>query len=149
MIRHLPRIGFPLARAWWFIRRPKKYGSKILVENNGKFLLVKISYAHKSWTIPGGGMKRGESAEEAALREIQEEADINLTGVTKIGEYKSNLYHTKDTVYCFYAETSSDYLEPDGVEILEAKWFSRDELPDGYMPVVDYLFEMYDKYKRK
>lgn len=48
----------PIRKLYWFIFRPKTRGVKCIVENKGKFLLVKLNYAHHKWTIPGGGVKK-------------------------------------------------------------------------------------------
>lgn len=52
------------------------FGALALVEQDGKLVLVRHSYA-PGWRLPGGGVRRGEPAEEAVLRELREE--IGLT----------------------------------------------------------------------
>ncbi len=41
----------------------------------GKVVLVLLTYA-PGWRLPGGGLKRGEGAEEAMLRELREEIGL-------------------------------------------------------------------------
>ena len=63
----------PVRRFYWFVFRPQTRGVKVLILWQGKALLVRLGYAHRSWTIPGGGVHSEESYEEAARREIKEE----------------------------------------------------------------------------
>ncbi len=61
--------------------------SAVLVEHEGKFLLAernKKNY-HGYWIIPGGGVKFGETIQEAAIREIKEETNLDVELIKQIG----------------------------------------------------------------
>lgn len=45
--------------------------------NDGQLLLVKNSYRHH-YTLPGGYIHEGETAEEAGARELREECDVEV-----------------------------------------------------------------------
>ena len=139
------RATYPMFTFYWFLFRPKTQGVKCLVEHKGRFLFVKLNYAHRSWTLPGGGVHTNETPLDAVKREVKEECGVTLDRVEKIGEYKSTRHYKRDTVYCFFAMVYSDYINIDKTEIGEAGWFNREELPDGYMPAADYLLDMYEK----
>jgi 8-oxo-dGTP pyrophosphatase MutT (NUDIX family) len=65
-------------KAGWFVRRPRTFGAHALaLTPERKLVLVKLRYA-RDWRVPGGGRERGETAEEAGLRELREE--IGMTG---------------------------------------------------------------------
>ncbi|MGH7224061.1 MAG: NUDIX domain-containing protein, partial [Gemmataceae bacterium] len=65
-------IAYRLLRVWWLIRRPRHDGSVIAVWFDDRVLMVRHSYRHRlGW--PGGGIKAGERAVEAAARELNEE----------------------------------------------------------------------------
>lgn len=119
----------PIRLTYWFIFRPKTKGVKCVVENEGRFLLVKLSYSHKKWTIPGGGVNQNETLEEAARREVFEEVGIKLGEMKKIGEYLSTEEYKIDTITVFYSPVSSLEFKIDGQEIIEAGWFDRQNLP--------------------
>ncbi len=57
-----------------------RVGSAVLVEHEGKFLLGKRNKknAFGKWIIPGGGVDFGETIEEAGIREIKEETNLDV-----------------------------------------------------------------------
>jgi 8-oxo-dGTP diphosphatase len=50
------------------------------VERDGRLLLVRHAY-QKAWSLPGGWLKKGETIEEGARREIKEEFGASITGI--------------------------------------------------------------------
>ncbi len=139
------RIINPIRRVYWFVVRPNTRGTKCLLENNNSFLLVRLNYAHRKWTLPGGGVNKKETFKDAAIRETKEEVGIDIVNPTLIGTYTRDIEYKKDTVEVYHAntETTDFYLDP--VEIKEAKWFSRDSLPQDRQQSIDMIFEMYDR----
>jgi 8-oxo-dGTP pyrophosphatase MutT (NUDIX family) len=73
------QLGFIVAhrmlRAYWAVRRPETRGALVAVWNAGELLIVKNSYRSEH-TLPGGYRRAGETAEEAAARELVEECNI-------------------------------------------------------------------------
>lgn len=45
------------------------------VTAEGKVVLIRLTYA-PGWRVPGGGLKKGEAAEQAMLRELREEIGL-------------------------------------------------------------------------
>ena len=74
-----------------------RIGSAVVIEQNGKVLLAKRKYEPLKdyWTFPGGGIKFGESVEQAAKREMMEELGIKIELQEFIGffEYIKNDMH--------------------------------------------------------
>lgn len=65
-------------RAWRAKQPQKMIVAKVVIQSGkGNILLAKSSYK-KSWQMPGGGVEDGESPEEAAIREVQEELGLAL-----------------------------------------------------------------------
>jgi ADP-ribose pyrophosphatase YjhB (NUDIX family) len=74
-----------LLRLNWFVRRPRTFGAHALaLTPERKVILVKLRYA-RGWRLPGGGMRRGEDAREAVLRELREEIGMTGHGRVRIG----------------------------------------------------------------
>ncbi|MGE0253384.1 MAG: NUDIX hydrolase [Alphaproteobacteria bacterium] len=63
------------AHAWYWMRRPLVRGAQVAVWHDGRLLLLRQSY-RRAWVLPGGMMRRREDADEAASRELAEEAGI-------------------------------------------------------------------------
>lgn len=132
----------PLRKTYWFIFRPKTKGVKCLIENSERFLLTRLGYAHKKWTVPGGGVKKNETWEAAIRREVFEEVGITLGEIREIGEYNNVVEYKRDTVHVFHAIVPSAEFKIDGMEVVEAQWFSRTDFPADRVTRVDKLIAM-------
>lgn len=133
---------------YWFIFRPKTRGAKCLIEHDGKFLLVKLNYAHKMWTIPGGGVNKGETFLNAAVREAKEETGLAVFNPVFIGYYKNAREYKRDTVEVYLATTNKKEFKLDPIEIQKAAWFKEGDLPKDCTPSVYRIFEFYNEYKK-
>ncbi len=137
----------PVKKIYYFIFRPQTLGVKCLVENNGKFLFIKINYSHHKWTTPGGGVKKGELPRDAAIRETKEETGIDIVNPTFLGLYRTNREYKNDTVQIFWTKSDKTNIKIDPIEIEKAEWFSRNEIPKNRSGSVDKVFKIYDEYK--
>jgi ADP-ribose pyrophosphatase YjhB (NUDIX family) len=72
----LSRTLFRLFVVLRAILSPVNFGAVAVVEQAGKVVLVRQSYA-RGWHLPGGGVKRGEPPEHAVLRELKEEIGLS------------------------------------------------------------------------
>ena len=70
-----------------------------------KVLLVHHSYGKPAWHLPGGGVKRRETIEQAVRREVHEEANVEVTGPVRLLGTYSNLREGKsDHISVFVIE---------------------------------------------
>src|SRR5437660_9642294 len=112
-------------------------GAIILREVGGK---LKIALAHhprgtKFWVLPKGHVEEGESLEQAALREIYEEAGLDTVQLIKhLGtmtreSVKSNGDVEQKTIhfYLAYAPGDSQSHAPTDPKFIEVDWFSPGE----------------------
>lgn len=130
LIRWLYRLINPIRRFYWFIVRPSTFGTKVLIEYDGKYLMIRNTYGKGYWTFPGGGKHRNETPEDGAKREAREEVGIHLDSLIYLGEYFSQIEYKQNTVYCFCTQVDNGYFEIDPQEIAEARWFQSDQLPE-------------------
>ncbi len=105
----------------------------IIFDARQRILCVRMNYASKNWTTPGGKVEPGESPIEAVKREVFEETGYRVEPKQLIGVY-AKLYNN-DLVLCFEAEVLSRELWEPNQEISEMGYFARDELPEemGYV----------------
>ena len=93
-----------------------------------KVLLCKraIEPRHGFWTLPAGFMENDETLEQAATRESVEEANANLE-ITSLYTVIS-LPHVNQ-IYMLYLARLLDLDFSPGIESLEVKLFSEDQIP--------------------
>ena len=107
-------------------------GSICVIERqDGAVLLVRLSY-RRSWGLPGGLLKRGESPEHAARREVKEESTLD---VELVGDPAVVVDSDAQRVDIVYRARPADGVDPDQAvasspEIVEVAWFPADALPD-------------------
>jgi len=115
------------------------FGARTFVTKENKIFLVKHRYGNY-FVMPGGKIDKGESPENAAIRELKEETGIiaNKTDFL-LGTYKNNSGGKNDTVYCFVV---TDFVENpyfkrsflNFLEIKESNWFDINDLPPDISP---------------
>lgn len=141
----------PISKLYCYIFRPKSLGVKVIIENiiNNKILMVRLGYAHKKWTFPGGKVEKSESFEKAGIRETKEEVGIEALNLVEMGEYKSDSNYRKNIVKCFYLDVNSDFVKIDNFEIIDSCWCNLEELPLDCSFAVPKILEIYKKFKSK
>lgn len=87
---------------------------------------------HLGWNLPRGLLDKGEKSEQAAVREVREEAGIEARILSKLTPLK--LFYTNDqqektmkTIVFFLMEWIGDIPEGFGWETAEIKWVSFDK----------------------
>lgn len=141
----LLKLKYRVARIVWRVTKPITAGARILLIKDNKVLLVKHTY-QKELYLPGGGVKRGETFEQAIRRELMEELGTQLSGINFFGVY-NNFYEFKnDNIVVFI----SDNFTLSGItdnEIDSFDFFNLDELPENLSPGTRRRIEEYNKGK--
>jgi len=103
---------------------------KVLVKNLDDTLLVVQDTTNGTWEVPGGGLDHGETIEQTAKREIQEELGVALSKFGKepiaitLGQHPNNYL----TLMLYYWGELSNYNFT-----LEEKFKSRFVGPDEFL----------------
>lgn len=99
----------------------------ILIDSLNRVLLVHQTYGRKVWSIPGGMVELGESAWQAAERELKEEANIVAEAIELAGVYFQP--HRNRYIYTFKASKYVGDIQVDHKEIDKYGFFDLDSLP--------------------
>lgn len=102
-----------------------------LVENGGHVLLIrrKSPPSAGAWSLPVGFVQFGETAEQAAVREVAEETGLQVEATALIGTYNDIIEDAHShLVLIFRAHVLSGELRA-GDDAEEAAWFSENHLP--------------------
>lgn len=104
-----------------------------LVIRGDEILMVKVRNLHGEtvWTFPKGHLEKGETSEQAAVREVQEETGWRCRVIQNFNEVKYRFQHggvlIHKTVAWFVMAPEEKTGEADPDEILETLWVSREE----------------------
>ncbi len=112
-------------------------GAIILREVEGKLKIALAQHQRtpKTWVLPKGHVEEGESLEQAALREIYEEAGLdNVQLIKHLGtitreSVKNNGDVEQKTIhfYLAYALGNHELAAPSDLRFIEVGWFSPGE----------------------
>jgi ADP-ribose pyrophosphatase YjhB (NUDIX family) len=136
------KFAYALLKIYWFIFRPKTQGVQCLILSGDQLLLIRHTYGHSAWTLPGGGIKKGETKEEAVKREVKEELGLDIAP-EYAGAFTHNVEHKTDKVYCFVVRIEKVEPKFDHGEIKEAKWWNINNLPKDHSTRLERLLLMY------
>ncbi len=108
----------------------------IVFRKNGKsWQVLMVKNRRGSWTFPKGRVENGETLEETAVREVEEETGVKAR-VIKYAGTVTYVYHKDDgivvdkKVHFFIMKYISGEPTPDGVENIAARWVDLHHVKD-------------------
>lgn len=106
-----------------------------LIDNEGEYLFVKEGKKEVRglWNLPAGGVNPDEEIKAAARREAKEETglEVDIQGLIGVFRDESDRGDATVIIFVFHSRPQSyDVETPEGGEILEADFFSRDKFQD-------------------
>ena len=106
---------------------PKPVAAAIPVTPGDRIILLRRGFdpGKDLWTFPGGFVDLGESVEEAARREAQEELEIDIELTRLVGVYS----RPEDRVVLVVFAATTDQTPQTTPEALEVRAFAPDEIP--------------------
>src|SRR4051812_11665223 len=114
-------------------------GSMVVIRDRDGAVLLPRERHHDGWGLPGGLVRRGEAPRDGAVREIREEIALDLRP-DDLGEPTINIEpegRRVDVVFsCLLDGAQPVAQEP---EVLDARWFAPDALPELFEPCVGAL----------
>ena len=134
LLAKIYQLSYPLALAYWFIFRPHTEGVRCIIRSDDQILLIKHTYGPDLYTVPGGGIHKNESKEDAVRREIREEVRLQVTDLKLLTRNLYTKEYKKDTVHLFTATTDTANITIDQSELKEAAWFPIQKLPENIYP---------------
>ncbi len=114
----------------------KEIAAIILENDNGEFLLYLrdnkpgIPFPDH-WDLIGGHVEEGETPDEALVREVKEEIDIDLKEYTFYKKYECLTGDAYENIkYIYYGKINLPIGEVTLLEGVRPQYFSREEIPD-------------------
>ena len=118
------RFAYQGARVYWRVLRPDNNGALVALWHQGRVLLVKNSYV-KHYSLPGGNLRPGEAAIDAAVRELKEEInlDVRRDELTVALDHVHQWEGRRDHVVIFEIDLEDEpTISVDNREVVSAEW---------------------------
>jgi len=120
----------------------------IVVRHEGKFLLGRrnIDPAKGMWSFFGGYVDRGEKVEEAAVREVKEETNLDVQLEGLIGLYSERgSSHVLVVYQASVVNNKVDSMAAQPEEVSELAFFTWEELPSLAFPIDTHILHDWRK----
>lgn len=123
---------------------------KALIKKDEKFLFILDAEHKTTWDLPGGKIEYGETPEDALVREVKEETDLDISIQRNVGVWWFFSKNSKHQVVC---STYACTIQPDqlvqidqsriaGEQISEYKWLQLSEVFDGAIDLPESLLKL-------
>lgn len=110
-----------------------------LDDQNRILMLEHVFHPYVSWGLPGGWLDSGESPRSGAVRELREETGFSA----RVGPVLNvSRQHDPESVNMTFLATDVHGTLKLSEEILDARWFTKDELPTPLLPFTRQAIQM-------
>jgi 8-oxo-dGTP diphosphatase len=115
------------------LARPVPVVRLIIPDASGRVLILRRALDSTDggkWCLPGGKIDYGDTVEQAAIRELQEETSLRATNLRFLF-YQDSLPPAPGSMHCLnlYLKCSAEGELVLNEESIEAAWISREEVP--------------------
>lgn len=119
------------------LSRPVPVVRLIVTEDSGRVLILRRaldSTDGDKWCLPGGKIDYGDTVEQAAIRELQEETSLRATNLRFLF-YQDSLAPVPGRMHCInlYFECSAEGEVALNDESVEAAWITREDVPGFHL----------------
>jgi 8-oxo-dGTP pyrophosphatase MutT (NUDIX family) len=119
-------------------------GVRVILIRHGRVVLVRHWFSPGIWTLPGGGIKKGETPREAGVREIQEEIGYTINSFDgQIGIYRGRMGRKDSVIVLFTEDFEGGMKFAPNFEVIEKSLFELDHLPSTLSPANRRRIEAY------
>ena len=110
-------------------------GVRVILVRDGRVVLVRHWLSKDVWTLPGGGIDKGEHPSDAGKREVWEEVGYKVNSFDGVlGIYRGRMGE-KDSVIVLYTKDFEGGMKwLPNLEIMERGLFDLDNLPADLSP---------------
>lgn len=108
--------------------------ARVIIKNSDdRFLLLqeKNGPSKGTWTFPGGRIDPGEDIQATAVREAKEETGLAINIIRLVASFDSQEVGLPFQTHIFECVVAGGALNPPKHEILDARWFSKEEIEKG------------------
>ncbi len=102
----------------------------VVLRRDGRYLLVQENHPDSKvyglWNFPAGHVEKGNTIEETAVKEAKEESGYDVELVRRVAIFHENA--EVSVKHAFEAKITGGELKWPEDEILDARWFSLEEL---------------------
>ena len=120
-------------------------GLGVFIMKEGKFLLIKRKGAHGegSWGLVGGHLEFGESFDDCAKREAQEEVGVVIDNI-RFAHVTNDLFKEEQkhylTIFCIAEYSGGEVTNRELDKCEQFGWFSWEEMPSPlFFPIVNLM----------
>jgi 8-oxo-dGTP diphosphatase len=113
----------------------------VFIQRGKSILLVRQNYGHQFWSLPGGVMEKGETIEQAAIREVREETGLDIHLGRLIGVYSKP--SEAAIALTFAGVVTGGNLKADH-EVMQVDYFPINKLPEN---IRDHLRQRIDDFE--
>lgn len=119
-------LGWPL---WWALMHDSER-TRVLLVSGASVLVTRGTLSAGEWSLPGGGLRRGESAVDGACREVSEELGISIAA-KQLRELAAERTYNSGIAYNAHymvAELAAPLEPATRLEVAEVRWVTTDEV---------------------
>ncbi|HEV8677226.1 MAG TPA: NUDIX domain-containing protein [Candidatus Paceibacterota bacterium] len=110
-------------------------GVRVILIRDGRVVLVRHWLSQNVWTLPGGGIDKGESPSDAGKREVWEEVGYTVNSFDdRLGIYRGRMGDKDSVIVLITSDFEGGMKWLPNLEIMERGLFDLDHLPENVSP---------------